>query len=458
MRLPYAIQKHVSSLYYRKYESAPHLYRHFRTFKANESKSLDELLHLQIEYLRRLLRHAYEHTKYYRRVFDESGFDPNQVSSVEELQQLPVLTKTIIETEFENLRADTLSESDYHCSYTGGTRGKKTRFLRDNECRAKRLALQWRSDTWAGWNLHEKVAYVWPAFQDVGFHDEIRQYLIEEYLKRSKMYYSGSLSELNAQAMYESLRRYKPTCIRCFPTPAAFLADCLNKHGLTVPGITAVVSTGEPIDRGQATALSTAFDAEVFNLYASRETGTIAAECACHDSLHIAVDSVIVQVEQGDRFCANANEGNLLITDLHNYAMPLIRYEIGDFGVLLENTCSCNLRLPLMRNVVGRLADGFWDREHHYISPLALGNMMEVSPDKRVQAQLIQEQNYDIVIQIAKTSHPDRPTVECICSRLKKVFGENIGVRCELVNEIRPEPSGKYRFSVCKVADGARGS
>lgn len=453
MRLPSAIQELLSRAYYRRYESAPRLFSHYRRFRANETKSSDELHAIQAAYLGRLVQHAYAHTRYYRELFDSCGLDPRDIAGVEDLRHLPKLTKTIIEERFADLTADNLSGRDYHASYTGGTRGKKTRFLRDNDCRAKRIALQWRSDAWAGWRLHDKVAYIWPAFQDISHHDEFKQYLVEEFLRRTKIYYAGALSEVNAMGIYESLVRYRPKFVRCFPTAAAYLARCLHQAGRTVPGVTAVVSTGEPITPNQQDEIAAVFEAPVFNLYASRENGTIAAECECHDALHVAVDSVVVQVEADATYSDDMNEGNLLVTDLHNYAMPMIRYEIGDFGRLLDGGCACPLRFPLMRNVVGRLADGFWDAEQNYVSPLALGNLMEASADRRIKAQLIQEPNYDIVVRVSRRSKPDRETIECICNRIRAVFGDRLAVRWELVEDILPEASGKYRFSICRVGE-----
>lgn len=456
MRFADPLQRLLSQFYYRRYERVPRLYQHLAYFCDNERKSRDELESSQLELLRQLLRHARDNTRYYRRVFDQAGLNPETVKDVEAIACLPILTKEIIEREFDNLTAQNIAPSDCHISYTGGTRGKKTRFLRDNECRARRIALQWRCDMWTGWKVHDKVAYIWPAFQDVSVRDEFKQFLIEEFFQRTKLYYAGALSGLRAENIYHSLLRYKPSLIRGFPSPMEYLARCLREFNLTVPGLTGIVSTGEPISPAQKELIETAFDTEVFNLYASRENGTIAAECQAHGALHTAIDSVLVQIDTTHLVAGRENEGNLLVTDLHNYAMPMIRYEIGDYGALLPGSCSCGMNFPLMQSVVGRIADGFWDLRHRFVSPIALGEIMEVSKTKRVQAQLVQEPDHAITVRIAKSSATDRQAIDCICSRLKDVFGD-VPIDHELVREIRPEPSGKYRFSICHIdpADNA---
>ncbi len=436
--------------YYKRYEHAPGVFSQFREYRRHDSMSVDELQAHQMKKLRQLLLHAYRNTQHYKHVFDQAGFNPESVKSPEDLAVLPLLSQDEVRTDKQNLYAGNLGEQDFHRSATGGTRGQKMPFHRDNQCRAQRLALQWRSDLWAGWRPYEKVAFLWPAIQDLeppaGWKHQIKDHLI----KRTHMFYGGRISKHSAGKIFEDLHRFRPSIIRCFTSPAYRLAEFMYDSQLVLPGLKALVCTGEPLTEHQRNQIERGFGAPMFDLYASREMGTTAAECRNHHGLHIASDSVLLEIVRDGKPVHPGESGTIVLTDLLNCAMPMIRYEIGDVGSLRRHACDCGLPYPLLRSVIGRTADGFYDQEGTYISTIALGTLIDCGPPV-AQVQIIQEDLHTLTVRIGATDRVDDSVRQYYTDSLKRLMAGVSEVKFETVDQIKTGTSGKYRFTISRV-------
>ena len=119
-----------------------------------------------------------------------------------------------------------------------------------------------------------------------------------------------------------------------------------------------VICAAEKVLPFQREVMERVFGCPVFNTYGSREFMLIASECEKHEGLHVNVENLIVEIVKEDGTYAREGEtGRIIITDLHNYGMPFIRYEIGDLAVFTERRCSCGRGLPIIEDVVGRSLD-----------------------------------------------------------------------------------------------------
>ena len=162
--------------------------------------------------------------------------------------------------------------------------------------------------------------------------------------------------------------------------------------------------------------------APVYDLYASRETGTIAAECRNHHDLHIAADSVYLEVVKGGCPLPPGKEGEIVLTDLCNFGMPLIRYAINDYGTLTGNNCGCGLSYPTLRNVVGRICDNFIDSEGNVITSSSLVlHLIDDGPPVG-QVQLIQESPTEILVRLSNNPHPDESVMQYYEQSLRRII------------------------------------
>lgn len=448
-------RKKLLSFYYGRRRNAPGVIKYYDLYKSHEKWSRDQLLDYQLKELKKMLIHAYEQTRYYRRLFDECGFDAYGFKSIEQLEQIPILTKEIIRENMPELQAGNINEHEKHKTRTGGTSGPMMEFYRDNICRGHRVAIQWRFDSWAGWDLGTNVAHIWPALQDFAPKFGFKGKLVSKYLTGDYMFYGGHIDNNTAQKMAKEIIKINPRLIRCFPTPACLFLKNLDSSKLDHPRISGVVSTGEPLYPHQRSVLEKGFGCPVFDIYGSRETGMTAGECSTHENLHIAIDSVVMEIVKDGKQLSPGRDGEIVLTDFINYAMPLIRYRIGDYGRVLRGACPCGMGFPLMKNLPGRISDNFYDIEGNVVSPISLLANIVLTGPRVGQVQLVQNNPREIVVRITKNPTPDDTIKEYYNSNIKKAIKGLETVKFEIVDKIESEKSGKHRFAICNIDPSA---
>jgi len=442
-------RKLLNPYYHKHCLSSPNAFRLYDKYLTYEKMSLDELKTIQFTMLKKLLIHAGDNTAYYAKLFKEVSFNPHKFDSMKQLEMIPSLSKEkIIENEREIL-AGNYDDASRHSSSSGGTSGVLLKFYRDNDCRSHRVAFQWRSDAWTGWTSSDKVVYVWPALDDISQLDTFKQKLINRYITGFEPYSASYLNDKVCGEIAQSISKFKPMLVRCFPSPATIVAQYIVDNNISLPSVKAVISTGEPLYPHQREILEQAYKCKVYNLYAAREVGTIAAECKEHKELHVAMDSLALEVTKDNRQLSVGEDGELLITDLLNYGFPMIRYEINDRARMLDKTCECGLPFPLMENVVGRTVDTFLDSEGNRVATIVFAMHLVHDSPPPGKIQIIQNTVTDFTIRL--TIAPDEKLKKFYEDVLKRVIKCDVNVTYDLVEKIEAEQSGKFRFTINRI-------
>jgi len=200
------------------------------------------------------------------------------------------------------------------------------------------------------------------------------------------------------------------------------------------------------------------FRAPVFNRYGSREVGDIACECEAHQGLHVCPVTHYVEILREDGTPARPGEvGEIVVTSLTNYAMPLIRYRIGDMGAWAEKDCSCGRNWPLLKEVTGRVTDSFVSASGTRVHGEYFTHLLYFR-DWVKKFQFLQESYTRIRLLIVPAVPPDqakwiveqeRADLE---AKVQLVMGPECSLEIELVSDIPPSPSGKYRYTISKVS------
>ena len=203
--------------------------------------------------------------------------------------------------------------------------------------------------------------------------------------------------------------------------------------------------------------METTFNCPVADLYGTREVGHIAAQCP-EGRLHINDEHLLVEVVNSGNPCRAGEQGSILVTTLNQYAMPFIRYDIGDVAILDDAPCSCGRGLGILKEVVGRDGEILTTPSGKILSPNFWCRMMM---SDRVagcikQFRVIQRTKSDISIQIVRDSgYTDEHT-----AFLKRLLTSNLGgdmsVHFEFVENIPPEKSGKYRLVVSEARSAGK--
>jgi phenylacetate-CoA ligase len=195
------------------------------------------------------------------------------------------------------------------------------------------------------------------------------------------------------------------------------------------------------------------FGVRVFDRYGCEEVSLIASECERHEGMHFNIEHLLVEfVTEDGRYAKPGEPGKIIVTDLVNRAMPFIRYQVEDIGVPSDKKCSCGRGLPLMEGVVGRVADFLIKKDGSRVAGVSLIENTLTKIPGIAQMQVVQESMDQIKLNVVPDKCFSEDTRGQLISYFRDLFGIGVSIEISPVEEIKPEKSGKYRFSVCKIA------
>lgn len=447
--------KHVVYPAVARREGRTGLYRYLKDLEESQFWPLERIREQQLAKLQVLIRHAYENTVFYRKRFNDCGFDPYHFKDVDKLKTLPVLTKEDIRDNLSTLTATTYGKENLNASLSGGTTGLVTQFYLNRECLTPKLAAVLRFDKWTGWDIGEWMGLVWPATLD-DYGEATWRSIITNYVSHRRIKLALTvIEEAQVRKFLETIRKKKITMIRGFPMPLSDVATYALDHDLMDFAVKGIVSTGETLYPHQREAIEKAFDCRCYDSYRTRENGPIAQECEVHGGLHINAECVFVETVQIGKGVSEGKEskrsdGRILITDLLNYGMPFIRYDIGDVGMLSEMACSCGRGLPLLTKVGGRMVDLLYAPDGRHIASITLIPNLVHETGITNRVQIVQDALDHIILRITKPS-PSEAILAHMREIVGRIFRAEMKVSFEFPDEIEFVKSGKYPFIVCKV-------
>ena len=425
---------------------------HWRLLNESQYWPYQRLLDYQWERLRALLRSAYDNTTYYREVFEKLGLTPDSFKNPDDISKLPILTREITFERGADLMSRAYEPHEIMKFASGGTTGQQAFLYRDQESFNIKLALGWRHESWMGRRPCDKMAHIWPAVMD--FHATVtrKAKFKDRYLLRQIMYQSGSFNPQAMRTIHEDIIRFRPDYLKAFPSALTGLIDFCSEHDLQLPPVKGIMSTGEVLYDRQRQLFKDAFGASVYDMYGSRETGNTSCECSAHNGRHIAMETSLVEFVDNNRSVDYGQTGEILITDLTNFAFPLIRYRINDYGIPQQAKCQCGRTLRLMSSAVGRVQDDIYSTDGSRLSGLAFSVHLLTAFDRPIgQLQVIQKTLTDFLVRIKSKPEPTQQTMDFIRSQMRKILGDSINIEIQIVDGIPPEKSGKTRCVFCEV-------
>jgi phenylacetate-CoA ligase len=238
----------------------------------------------------------------------------------------------------------------------------------------------------------------------------------------------------------------KPAYLYGYVSMIAGLARYVQQHKLPpVPGLRSVITTSEVLDDNSRAVIEDTFQVKVFNEYGCGEVGSIAHECE-HGSMHLMADNVIAETDTSNS--PDGSSGRLIITDLHNYAMPLIRYDIGDYGTLSDKPCACGRGLPVIERIHGRAYDIIRTADGASFHPEILMYIFEHLKAEGAaisQFQVIQKELDHLHVMLAGADDADISLQDRISRRVHSDIHPKMRLSYEYVDSIAREASGKLR-------------
>lgn len=401
---------------------------------------------LQFERLRHHLDWAYREVPYYGRLLDEHGLPPRQIQSFEDFARIPHLTKDILRERLSDLQPRTPLRGVQRLS-TGGSTGAPVTVLVDRERSAFTDAARLRAHRWFGADMGAREIVLWGSPIELGRQDRLRT--ARDWLLNSRLLTAFDLGE-PALARYAAVvRAYRPQKLYGYASALALLAGYLDRTGGLPAGDAprAVFTTAEPLYDFQRAAITAAFHCPVAVEYGCRDGGLVALECPS-GALHIAAEGMHVEVLPG---APGEDGGELVLTNLESYALPIIRYRSGDIGALDPASCSCGRGLPRLARVEGRRTDFLVTPSGKLMHALAAIYILRDIPGLR-EFQVIQEALDHVRVRVVPAGQLSPAARDSIVTRMGGLFEGGARIEVEVAESVA-SASGKHRYVISRVAD-----
>lgn len=423
--------------------------RYLREYEASQWLPADRVAELQWHKLRRLIEHCWREVPYYQRRWKELGLTPEDIRSPADYALLPTLTKPEIRACFDELHASSWRGKLLYKT-TGGSTGEPMRFGYTRESYERRIAAMWRGYAWAGARMGRRTLYLWGmaigqpmrahAIKDRLYHAAFNRHMLNAFLMR----------EEHMPAYADEIDAFRAEVIVAYAGPLLRMAEWLLANGRSVHRPQAILSAAEALHDAQRAVIEQAFGCPVFNTYGCREFMLIASECGQRDGLHLTADHLAVELVGLQPSATGGSIGEIAVTDLHNYGMPLLRYLNGDLGTPSAKVCACGRGLPLLQRVDGRKLDTLRTPAGHLLpGEFIVYAFLGVTSIKRYQ--VVQREIGALDIRIVPDAGFDSSVLEQIRGEIVKATGTSMELRFELVDEIAASASGKFRVAICEL-------
>ena len=422
----------------------------FRKYQRLEELSVEQNRQRQWQSLTNLLLHAYTTTPFYRKRFDQMGIPPSKINAPADLLDFPVLTRADIAQHLNELTSTNYRFGELQTAATGGTTDTPVPIRRSRDSVLEKSAMQLRFNSWAGFLPGDKVFYLWGAQQDYSQNPSWRWRLYDHYLMRRVWAPTSLLNSQILESHRQAFNQLRPKIVFAYPTPLAVFCEYLRASGRPFHRPASAICTAEPLLPEQRKLIEEVLGCPVFEHYGSREFGMIAGECEQHNGMHFNPAGVYLEFLP----LANAEVPGLheiLVTDLLNYGMPLIRYRVNDCVILGPDKCACGRGYPLIQQIVGRTGDIFQLSNGDRVPGVAFTNrVLKVCPGL-AKTQIIQESLNEFRIRYVPGPTFCESDLALLRTNLQRFAPGEINWIFEQVSEIPRERSGKTRFCISRV-------
>jgi len=421
------------------------VHTHKKYLEKTQWLSRKDLEKLQLKKFKALLVHAYSRVPHYHECFKEAGFHPADFMTFADAERIPILDRSTVRTNCHSmLQVGNPSSRDIVNWTTSGTTAAPVEFCRGKTDLSWAVAAELRGYGWAGYRVGDRVGLVWAYGADRTRHFKFK---LEKSLTRMQLLNVYTMSEDSMNKFATKLYTSRPSFIRGYSGALNIFATyllCNPQFKITPRAVFTSASTLLPNYRK---TIERAFNAKVYDYYGSNEVSHIAAQCGQHPGLHITEENIYLEiVNDKGQSVSPGEEGRILVTNLNSYDMPFIRYDIGDLGKILNDTCSCGRKLALLKPI-GRTYEYFVNRDGSFTCLKDFETVFEGLPIS--EFQVVQKSFEEIVVRIVPVEGFTQANSEFIRKNIR--FRGSAQINIELVNSIPPENSGKVQHVVSEL-------
>lgn len=422
----------------------------------NQFYTPEKIAQIQLDKLRKILSHAYQHSQFYRNRFDAAGFNPGNLTQISDMANIPFLEKSELSNNMSAIITPGIG-SRFKAASSGST-GTALRFEYDSYQQAWMEACRWRGRAWWGLQRGDRELILWG------------RPLID---KRSTTHWNQTKSKLRnilhinvftefndafIEQVWHHIQTFKPKIIYGYGSCIGKIATSLLDKGYKLAANDAPVLieyTGDHMFQFEIDAATTVFSAPVLSQYGASEVPSISNQCKLGHH-HISTDNVLIEFITPDGNPAQPGEqGDIILTTLSNYAMPLIRYRVGDYGACSDQVCECGVHLPLMELKVGKSVDVFDTTDKKAVSAYLFDYINKKLLREGYlgirQFHVTQRKLDDFLVKFVRDKDCPDATIAKFKTTILEKLGNNIHIDTEFVDSIDTPASGKRRYFEKKI-------
>ncbi|THB73373.1 MAG: phenylacetate--CoA ligase family protein [Gammaproteobacteria bacterium] len=415
----------------------------------------EKMREFQLKQFGNLLRHAIETVPFYQQKYQSLG-----ISSIEKIDQytfsnIPIISRK----EVQEFQADIVSSAipqDHGRVGKASTSGSTGRPVEVSTTELSTLmwkAFTLREHLWFKRDMSKKLAAI--RYAPHGTAESTDRPCSKGWgMSTDAAFETGASAFLNSnvdiRAQADWLIRENPEYIMSHPSNILALGEHFLEKGLRIPNLLEFRSHGEPVTEKLRDVILSAFGVKITDIYSTVELGYLALQCPENDHYHVQSEGCILEIlDDDDKPCAPGEIGRVVVTPLHNFASPLIRYELGDYAQVGEK-CSCGRGLPVIKQVLGRVRNMVQLPDGGQIWPeFGFADFADITAIKQVQ--LIQH-SFDLIeAKIAVTSSLSDEDEDRLLKLWRRNFRHNFDIEFTYVDEIPRGPRGKFEDFVCNI-------
>ena len=399
-----------------------------------------------------LLSHARQTVPYYKKLLSEADIGDASGFDYEDYRRLPALTKEIIRNQLDELVSRDLDGNRLDPNSTSGSTGEPLFFYTDLRSKSYRKAAVARNRSWVGINNGDAVARLWGADIDARRARSIRG-KVHARITREIFLSAYELDQTRLHSYAEAIRKHKAKLLIGYPSVLSTFGEFCVENSLAFPSLKAIICSAEALLPFHRESIEASFSAPLFNRYGCREVGDIAQEAPGSNGLVVNSDRVYVEIlDESGRPCSAGETGDIVITDLDNYGMPLIRYVTGDRGSWAPaESNATKLPYPVLENVEGRSLDVVVSPTGNRIGGTFWTILLRMRPGIKM-FRVVQMSIDAITIQYVRT--PDIKDVDTgyFERKIREKCGPGMAIRFEEVTDFDIPDGEKFRLVTSKVS------
>jgi len=390
----------------------------------------DAIEQLQLRRVRRIVRHAWEHVGYWREALQAAGVGPDDIRTLGDLGCVPILTKVALR---ENIHFDILSDNSdkrkIEKRRTSGAQGEPLGVYADR----LELDLRWanlvRHDEWIGVPRHGARIRLERSPAGATPVDERRP---------GTLVLPATVIDERLLARLTEALRARPVALLEGDTEAlVMVAQRVAARGIMGLHAGAIVTGGQTLAPAARALIEQHLGGSVFDRYGLVELGDVAQECEARAGYHVNAESHVVEiVGEDDRPVSDGEVGTLVVTDLNNRCVPLLRYRTGDLAVAVPGACPCGRALPRIARICGRTPAAIAGTEGRQVPASVFADVFAAYEYAVRRYELAQESGDRLDVRLVRTSRFTRETEDALRGVLAGLLGPGMTVRFEPLDTV----------------------